>query len=63
MGGHGHAIGAPLLGLGGMAKQKDAVGKEAWAPQHAGFLRSNTSNAQARVGQRTDGCKAAHRRA
>ena len=60
---HGHAMGAPYLGLGGMARQRHTVGKEAWAPRHAGCLRSDTNSAQARARRCTGTRKAAHRRA
>ena len=63
MGGHGHAMGAPRIGLGGMTRQRHAVGKEAWAPRHAGCLRSDTNSAQACARRCMGSCKAAHRRA
>ena len=61
MGGHGHAMGAPRLGLG--ARSGDAVEKEAWAPRHAYCLWSDTSSAQAHARQRTGSDKAAQGRA
>ena len=58
MGGHGHAMGTPHLSLRGMGGKINAMGKEAWAPQHECCLRSDTSSALARTRLR----KAAHRR-
>ena len=56
--GHGHAMGAPRLSLRGTTEQIDAVGKEAWAPRHACWIWSDTSNTEAHARQRTRLCAA-----